>query len=106
MIVPTATGIYKPEDYESDFKGTVSARTALASSLNIPAVRTLSLIGEETFVRKLSQLGFGQLKANEYYGPSLALGSADVSLYELVNAYRTLVNNGIWSEHAVYPPKR
>ena len=79
-------------------RATVSARTALASSLNIPAVRTLSLIGEETFVRKLSQLGFGQLKPNGFYGPSLALGSADVSLYELVNAYRTLANNGIWSE--------
>jgi len=103
LDVPTATGIYKPEDYESDFKGTVSARTALASSLNIPAVRTLSLIGEETFVRKLSQLGFGQLQSSEYYGPSLALGSADVSLYELVNAYRTLVNNGIWSQMQFTP---
>ena len=105
LDVPTATGIYKPEDYENDFKGTVSARTALASSLNIPAVRTLSLIGEETFVRKLSQLGFGQLQSDEYYGPSLALGSADVSLYELVNAYRTLVNNGIWSELQFTPKK-
>jgi penicillin-binding protein 1C len=105
LDLPTATGIYKPEDYESDFKGTVSARTALASSLNIPAVRTLSLIGEETFVRKLSQLGFGQLESDEYYGPSLALGSADVNLYELVNAYRTLVNNGIWSGMQFILPK-
>ena len=105
LDLPTATGIYRPEDYESDFKGAVSARTALASSLNIPAVSTLSLVGEETFVRKLSQLGFGQLQSDEYYGPSLALGSADVSLYELVNAYRTLVNKGIWSEMRLIPKK-
>jgi penicillin-binding protein 1C len=105
LDVPTAAGIYKPEDYESDFKGTVSARTALASSLNIPAVSTLALLGEETFVSRLSQLGFGQLRSDEYYGPSLALGSADVSLYELVNAYRTLVNNGVWSELKLTPPK-
>jgi len=105
LDLPTATGIYRPEDYESDFKGAVSARTALASSLNIPAVSTLSLVGEETFVRKLSQLGFGQLQSDEYYGPSLALGSADVSLYELVNAYRTLVNKGIWSGMRLSPKK-
>jgi len=98
LDISTATGIYKPENYENDFKGMISARTALASSLNIPAVRALLLIGVETFVHKLSQLGFDQLESGGYYGPSLALGSADVSLLELVNAYRTLANNGIWSE--------
>ncbi len=103
LDVPTATGIYKPEDYESDFKGMVSARTALASSLNVPAVRTLSLIGVDTFVQKLGQLGFERLEREDYYGPSLALGSADVSLWELVNAYRTLANSGSWSEMHLTP---
>jgi penicillin-binding protein 1C len=37
-------------------------------------------------------------ESGDYYGPSLALGSADVSLWELTNAYRTLANNGQWSE--------
>ena len=98
LDISTATGIYKPDDYESDFKGLVSARTALASSLNIPAVRTLTLTGVETFMHKLRLLGFSRLRDDDYYGPSLALGSADVSLWELVNAYRTLANKGVWGE--------
>ena len=37
-------------------------------------------------------------ESGDFYGPSLALGSADISLWELTNAYRTLANEGIWSE--------
>jgi len=96
--IPTALGIYKPEDYENDFKGLVSVRTALASSLNIPAVRTLSLVGVEAFIQRLKLLGFTQLKNEDYYGFSVALGSADVSLWELVNAYRTLADSGLQGE--------
>jgi len=92
--ISTGLGVYKPENYENDFKGMISVRTALASSLNIPAVKTLSLIGIDPFIQKLKLLGFAQLKSDDYYGFSVALGSADVSLWELVNAYRTLANNG------------
>ncbi len=94
LDISTSRGIYKPENYEKDFKGRVSARTALASSLNIPAVRTLSLAGIDVFTEKLRQLGFNRLEADEYYGPSLALGAADVSLLEMVNAYRAFANKG------------
>lgn len=97
LDVPTASGIYKPGDYEGDFKGLVSARTALASSLNIPAVRVLMLTGTENFILKLRQLGFDQLREDDYYGPSLALGAADVTLWELVAAYRTLAEGGMKS---------
>src|SRR3989304_9760641 len=57
------------------------------------------LVGVEPFVNRLKELGFESLnESGDYYGYSLALGSADVSLYELVNAYRTLANDGKWSE--------
>ncbi len=95
--VATSRGIYKPGNYENDFKGMVSVRTALASSLNVPAVRVIGLTGVEPFVQRLRASGFSGLESEDYYGPSLALGSADVSLYELVNAYRTLANGGLWS---------
>jgi penicillin-binding protein 1C len=101
--VPTALGIYRPENYENDFKGMVSVRTALASSLNIPAVRVLSLIGTDALEGKLGQLGFQGIKDDDYYGLSLALGSADVSLYELVNAYRTFANTGLWGPLQLIP---
>ena len=43
LSLDTASGVYIPQDYDHDFKGLVSVRTALASSLNVPAVRTLVL---------------------------------------------------------------
>lgn len=94
----TSLGIYKPQNYENNYKGLVSARIALASSLNIPAVKTLSLISVESFIQKLRKMGFSQIESDEYYGLSLALGSADVSLLEMTNAYRMLANKGVWSD--------
>ena len=91
----TASGLYIPQNYDRDFKGVVSARTALASSLNVPAVRTLVLTGVEAFRARLFDLGFsGITHDGEYYGYSLALGSAEVSLLEQANAYRALANGG------------
>jgi penicillin-binding protein 1C len=92
-------GVYQPQNYDSQFRGLVTTRMALASSLNIPAVRTLSLVGIESFLKKLRELGMkGLNESGDFYGPSLALGSVDVSLWELVNAYRTLANHGSWGE--------
>jgi penicillin-binding protein 1C len=96
-------GIYRPDNYDNDFKGPVPARIALASSLNVPAVRTLSVVGRDAFIRKLTELGIKDLQSGEHYGYSIALGTADVTLYELVNAYRTLANRGIWSGLKIEP---
>ncbi|HAK59361.1 MAG TPA: penicillin-binding protein 1C [Nitrospiraceae bacterium] len=98
LDVPTGRGIYEPKNYDHAFRGMISARTALASSVNIPAVRTVSLVGVEPFVRQLRSLGFRDLDEEQFYGHSLALGSADVSLWDLVNAYRTLARSGASSE--------
>src|SRR5262249_50644448 len=70
----------------------------LASSLNVPAVRVLGLVGNDRFVEQLRRLGFESVRrSGDYYGPSLALGSADVALWELTNAFRALANGGNWS---------
>jgi penicillin-binding protein 1C len=95
LEIAVATGLYRPENYDERFRGWVSVRTALAASLNIPAVRALQLVGEHSFATHLRQLGFeGVTRPGSYYGPALALGSAEVSLWEIVNAYRTLANGG------------
>ncbi|HZW75457.1 MAG TPA: transglycosylase domain-containing protein, partial [Caldimonas sp.] len=91
FAIATARGMYVPQNYDRDFKGLVSARTALGSSLNVPAVRTLEVVGLERFHDTLRRLGFDTLtEADEYYGASLALGGADVTLLALANAYRAL----------------
>jgi len=95
--LPTASGLYIPQNYDKQFKGLVSVRTALASSLNIPAVRTLVTVTPTTFFERLQGLGFQLRESGDYYGYSLALGSADVSLLALSNAYRALANQGRYS---------
>lgn len=47
LELPVAGGLYRPQDYDEQFRGLVSARTALSASLNIPAVRTLEMVGED-----------------------------------------------------------
>ncbi|MFH0351714.1 MAG: penicillin-binding transpeptidase domain-containing protein, partial [Chromatiales bacterium] len=103
--------LYIPQNYDRDFKGLVSVRTALAGSLNVPAVRTLGVTGVDAFRDRLEALGYrGITRDGDYYGYSLALGSAEISLFEQVNAYRTLANGGIvspltmWQDQATKDP--
>jgi penicillin-binding protein 1C len=103
LDVTTEKGIYRPENYDKRFKGLVPARVALASSLNVPAVRVLMLTGTDPFVEKLHDLGFTNLRDGDFYGYSLALGSFDVSLLEMTNAYRTLANQGMRSDVTFIP---
>ncbi|MBA3940335.1 MAG: penicillin-binding protein 1C, partial [Sphingopyxis sp.] len=67
-------------------------------SLNVPAVRALVIDDVQQFRDRLWALGYqGLVEDGEYYGFSLALGSAEVSLVEQANAFRTLANQGRWS---------
>ena len=95
--IGVAGGLYMPQNYDRHFKGYVSVRTALAASLNVPAVRTLVMVSPEAFVRQLRAAGIALPRDGGYYGYSLALGSSEVTLLQLTNAYRTLANGGHWS---------
>ncbi len=98
VSIPTDAGLYTPHNYDEQFIGDVSVRKALASSLNIPAVRALALLKAGDFHHQLQRLGFTSLNRDAaHYGLSLALGSADVRLIELSNAYRALANGGLYS---------
>jgi penicillin-binding protein 1C len=104
LDLAVTSGIYQPQNYDRGFQGTVTARTALASSMNIPAVRAQEMVGIESFLGVLRELGLGELaESGDFYGPSLALGTADITLWELANAYRTLANDGNWSELVLAP---
>jgi penicillin-binding protein 1C len=92
--LPTGGGLYIPQNYDGHYAGWVSMRAALAASLNVPAVRTLVMVSPTRFHRRLVALGLPLTEAGDYYGYSLALGSADVSLLSLTNAYRALANGG------------
>ncbi len=104
LELPEQRGVYRPLDYDRRFRGLVSMRTALASSLNVPAVRTADMVGVDQFVEHLRALGFADVtQEGDYYGGSVALGSADVTVWQIVNAYRTLATGGQWSPLRVEP---
>lgn len=97
-------GLYIPQNYDKDFKGWVSVRTALGSSLNVPAVRTLVMVTPHRFAMTLKALGLPLTETGDYYGYSLALGSADVTLLSLTNAYRALADGGVATSTHDLPP--
>lgn len=88
-------GTYAPGNFDGTFEGPISAREALAGSLNVPAVRLAAEIGENPLLDKLLQLGFTSLdKSASHYGLALALGAGEVTLRELAGAYVTLARGG------------
>ena len=99
----TASGLYVPQNYDHHFKGWVSVRTALAASLNVPAVRTIVQVSPEALARTLQAAGIALRESGDFYGYSLALGSAEVSLLDLANAYRTLANGGRYAAVRLRP---
>ena len=86
--------LYVPQNFNNRYNGPVRFRVALASSLNIPAVYLLNEIGLEPYKNKLLELGFDSLQ-NQDPGLSLALGSGEISLYELTRAFSVFPRDGV-----------
>ena len=86
--------LYQPQNYDRGYKGAVGVRTALASSLNLPAVRLGALLGPDAMFDTLVRAGLRPSESAGFHGHALALGSADVTLLDLTNAYRMLANGG------------
>jgi 1A family penicillin-binding protein len=83
---------YRPVNYSGTEYGLVSMRKALAGSLNIAAVRTLSQIGVQPVVNNVKAMGI--TTPMESCGLSLTLGACEVKLVEHVAAYSVLANMG------------
>ena len=88
-------GTYRPRNYDGVWHGAVPAAVALASSLNVPALRVLDLVGQEAFAARLEALGFEVDEAPGVLGESVALGTLDVTLEQLASAYTTLARGGL-----------
>jgi penicillin-binding protein 1C len=92
---PLDGSVYEPLNYDRRFHGPLSLRVALASSLNVPAVRTLDAIGVDAFLDVAHRFGLGTLTDSEVYGLSLTLGGGEVRLIDLTSAYGALANQGM-----------
>jgi penicillin-binding protein 1C len=86
--IPTQISGYTPKNFEKTYAGMIPAGEALAKSLNIPAVRMLKHYGLEKFYSKLRKLNFSTINYSpNHYGLTLILGGAEVTLWDLGNAY-------------------
>jgi penicillin-binding protein 1A len=90
---------WKPENYSHEYFGAVTLTQALAMSLNTVAVRVGLEVGPKNVVRTAHRLGISsKLDANA----SIALGTSEVSVIELVGAYAPFANGGLGvSPHVV-----
>lgn len=86
---------YCPKNYDNSFRGPVSMRLALASSLNIPAVKQLALNGINSFIATASAMGISTWKDPKNYGLSLTLGGGEVTMMDMAKAFGTFANSGV-----------
>jgi hypothetical protein len=95
----SAGNVYTPVNYDLKFHGPVTARTALANSYNIPAVKLLDAVGVGRMLEIAQAMGLRSLTEDEhYYGLSLTLGGGEVTLLDLTTAFATLANAGTYVE--------
>lgn len=84
---------YTPKNYDQKERGPVTVRQALQGSLNIPAVQTLYLVGDQKGVAFAERVGYTTLSQGSF-GLSLVLGGGEVKLLEHTNAFATFANEG------------
>ena len=85
---------FTPRNYDGRFRGNVTMRYALASSLNIPAVELLDEVGTKPVLDLAHQLGISTLNDPDRYGLSLVLGGGEVRLVDMTAAYSVLAAGG------------
>lgn len=86
---------YAPQNYDDKFRGPMTFTTAIAQSINVPAVKVMYLAGVDTVIDQATRLGITTLGEANQYGLSLALGAAEVRLLDMVSAYAVFANDGI-----------
>lgn len=86
---------YAPKNYDLRYHGTMTLRSALANSYNIPAVKVLLYAGLHDTIQTAHDMGITGLQDESRYGPALVLGGGEVTLLDLTAAYATFANGGV-----------
>ena len=92
IAVRTASGVWRPKNYDRDYKGPVTLRTGLAKSLNTVSVRLLLRTGLDGVIDMLRAVG---IESDIPRHVSIALGTPDLTLLEVCSAYATLDDGGL-----------
>ena len=86
---------YAPQDYDGKFRGPMTFETALAQSINIPAIKVLYLVGIQNAINLAKSFGLSTLGDPNQYGLTLVLGGGEVRLLDLTGAFSVFANDGI-----------
>jgi 1A family penicillin-binding protein len=86
---------YKPVNYDNQFHGNVSLRTALGSSYNIPAVKLLDKLGVDNLLNFAKKMGITSWTDRNRFGLSLTLGGGEVHMTDMAVAYGVFANSGL-----------
>lgn len=89
---------YTPQNYDGNFRGPVSVRNSLGSSLNIPAVKALAIVGVDDFLNLAYGMGLQTLEPTkenmQRFGLAVTLGGAEVKMLDLASSYAAFANQG------------
>lgn len=86
---------YMPENYDGKFRGPLSLRSALAESINVPAVKLFYLAGLPDSLKTAEDMGINTLTDIGRYGLTLVIGGGEVTLLDMTSAYGVFANNGV-----------
>ncbi len=89
---------YIPVNYDGIFRGVMSLRKSLGNSLNIPAVKSLKIVGIDNMIDMAEKMGISTFKERERYGLSLTLGGGETKLLELTGAFNVFAAKGIYRQ--------
>lgn len=87
---------YTPQNYDGQYRGKISLRSAFAESRNVPAVRVINQYGVEQIIEQGQKMGITSWVDPRQYGLSLTLGGGEITLYELSGVYSTIANMGTY----------
>ncbi|MFH2085463.1 MAG: transglycosylase domain-containing protein [bacterium] len=85
---------YCPKNYDGRFHGSVTLRTALASSYNIPAIKLLNAYGINNMIALAKLLGITTWDDSSRFGLSLTLGGGEITMLDLASVYSVFANGG------------
>ncbi|MFA6502851.1 MAG: transglycosylase domain-containing protein [Candidatus Paceibacterota bacterium] len=86
---------YAPENYDGNFRGPMTFESALAQSINIPAIKVLYLAGVTNVINFAKSMGLVTLGDLSQYGLTIVLGGGEVRLLDLTSAYSVFANDGV-----------
>lgn len=91
---PINIGGWQPQNADRKFRGDVTVRSAISQSLNIPSIEVMQKFGVDKAIKQAQDLGITALDPSRDYGLPLAIGSGEVPLLQMANAYAALANQG------------